>query len=53
MAEKIYRCKSCGLIYEEKEWAEKCEAFCRKHNACDMDIIKHALSENQKEAMED
>jgi len=27
----LYICEECGMAYEEKEWAEKCEAWCAEH----------------------
>ena len=28
---KLYQCEECGLLeYSDKEWAEKCEAWCKK-----------------------
>jgi len=42
---KYYQCEACGLKYEEKDWAEKCEAWCRKNKSCNLEIIKHAISD--------
>lgn len=41
--EKVYLCKSCCLTYKNKKWAEKCGAWCKKHNSCNIEIIKHAI----------
>ncbi len=38
---KIYVCIVCGFEYEEKQWADKCEAWCREKKSCNLDIIKH------------
>lgn len=43
----LYQCPICGFHYENKEWAEKCEAFCRAHNGCSLEITKYAV-ENQQ-----
>jgi hypothetical protein len=40
---KLYRCSECGFEYKEKEWAEKCELWCREHKSCNLEIVKHAL----------
>lgn len=40
-----FQCPACGLRYADKGLAEKCEAFCTEHNACSLEIIKHALKE--------
>lgn len=42
----LYMCEECGLVYEERIWAEKCEEFCKKHHACSLEITKHAVSTN-------
>lgn len=39
----LYRCPECGFQYKEKEWAEKCEAWCKEHKSCNLEIIKHAV----------
>lgn len=40
---KYYQCSECKLLYKEKEWAEKCEVWCKKHKSCNLEIIKHSL----------
>lgn len=35
----LYVCKECGFRYVEKEIAEKCEAWCREHQSCNLEII--------------
>jgi hypothetical protein len=44
----LYVCEECGLAYNEKEWAEKCEQWCREHGTCNIEIIEHGapLEEN-------
>ncbi len=42
---KLYQCRECGFKYEDKEWAEKCEAWCKEHKSCNLEIIKHAIRE--------
>jgi len=39
---KSYICPECGLTYKEREWAEKCEKYCKKNKACSLEITKHA-----------
>ena len=39
----VYQCESCEFKYLEKEWADKCEAFCTTHNGCSLEITKHAV----------
>lgn len=40
---KLYRCEECGFEYVEKEWAQKCEDWCKKHKSCNLEIIQHAI----------
>ena len=41
--EKVYTCELCGFSYKDKEWAEKCEDFCKKYKSCSLEIIEHAI----------
>lgn len=41
---KIYVCTECGYEYEEKEWAIKCQNWCRENKSCNLEIIKHGRS---------
>ncbi len=36
-------CPECGFRYAEKEWAEKCEVWCKQHHSCNLEITEHAL----------
>lgn len=38
----LYQCEECGFRYKDKEWAEKCEAWCREHHSCNLEITAHA-----------
>ena len=38
----LYQCEECGFHYVAKEWAEKCEAWCREHKSCNIEITAHA-----------
>ena len=38
-----YQCEDCKLLYLEKEWAEKCEAWCLRHHSCNLEITSHAV----------
>lgn len=40
---ELYKCPECGFEYKEKEWAEKCEAWCKKHKSCNLEITKYAV----------
>ncbi|MDO8513035.1 MAG: hypothetical protein Q7S37_00840 [bacterium] len=45
---QLYECPECHLLYKEKEWMNKCEAWCKEHHSCNLEIIAHAI-ENEKE----
>ena len=42
---EYYRCEGCGLLYADKEIAEKCQAWCREHQSCNLEIIKNAVKD--------
>jgi len=44
---KFYQCPECGLHYEDKDQAEKCEAWCKEHKSCNVEITSSAI-ENKK-----
>jgi len=39
----LYVCEECGLKYVKERLAEKCEAWCRENNSCNLEITKHAI----------
>jgi protein-tyrosine-phosphatase len=39
---ELYQCEECGFYYAEKEWAEKCQNWCREHQSCNLEITAHA-----------
>ncbi len=41
--EKMFVCSECGMQYTNKEWAQKCSAWCREHKSCNLEIIEHAV----------
>lgn len=40
---KLYQCEECGLFYQEKKLAKKCQKWCSKHQSCNLEIIKDAV----------
>ena len=38
----VYQCKVCGFHYRDKETAERCHEWCKKHKSCNLGIIKNA-----------
>jgi hypothetical protein len=42
---ELYRCGECSFKYAEKEWAEKCESWCKEHKSCNLRITAKLSSE--------
>ena len=43
-AKILYVCEVCGLAYEEREWAEKCQSWCETHEgSCNIDYVQHSV----------
>ncbi len=40
---KYFQCDICKFHYKTRDWAEKCENFCKKYNSCSLDITKHSV----------
>lgn len=40
---RLFFCGVCDFGYEDRLWAERCEAFCTEHNACSIEITSHAV----------
>ncbi|MDZ4285556.1 MAG: hypothetical protein U1A23_01365 [Candidatus Sungbacteria bacterium] len=38
----LYECSECKLKYREEKWAKACEAWCREHKSCNLEITAHA-----------
>ncbi|MBI3443002.1 MAG: hypothetical protein HY007_04505 [Candidatus Sungbacteria bacterium] len=45
---ELYQCEECGFQYAEKEWAEKCEAWCKEHQSCNIEITAHAIPQGEE-----
>lgn len=41
--QEVCQCEECGFQYAEKEWAEKCEAWCKERKSCNIEITSHGL----------
>ncbi len=44
-AKNIYRCSECGFGYNDKAMAERCQAWCKEHKSCNLEIIRHAVKD--------
>ena len=42
-----YKCNKCGLIYNDRNTAKKCQEWCKEHKSCNLKITKYAI--NKKE----
>lgn len=40
---KLFLCETCGLGYDEVEFAQMCEYHCNTSNSCSLEITKHAV----------
>ena len=46
----LYVCEQCGFAYEDKEWVEKCRAWDEEHQTCNLEIIEHAVPQEERDA---
>ncbi len=51
--EIVFKCMKCGWLYKDREKAERCEKWCKKHSLCNPEITKFAIKmkgvkENEK-----
>lgn len=40
---RYFICEECCLNYKNKKLSEKCEAWCKKHNSCNLKITCYSL----------
>ena len=45
-ARAYYICEECNMGYADKKVAEECEAFCKKHKSCNLELMKKACKTN-------
>lgn len=45
--EKLHKCSECGLHYKDYAQAEKCEAWCKEHHSCNLEITSYAIENKQ------
>ena len=38
-----YQCPICGLHYVNKKDARECENWCRRHQSCNLNIVRRSL----------
>jgi len=39
---QIFACSECGLAYADKEWVQKCQAWCKEYKSCNLEITAHS-----------
>jgi len=39
----VFKCEKCGWMYRDKSIAEKCENYCEKHRACNIEYQRFAI----------
>ena len=44
-----FACEECKLLYRNKNWAEKCEAWCKEHHSCNLEITRHSIKKTREE----
>jgi hypothetical protein len=44
---KLYQCHECGLHYEDEQIAQQCEAYCKEHHGCSLEITHHSVERKQ------
>lgn len=40
---RVFICEKCYLSYKNKNWAEKCETWCKEYNSCNLKITCYSL----------
>ena len=45
---ELYQCEECGFHYEDKKQAEKCEAWCKEHHSCNIEITASAIENKER-----
>lgn len=45
--EQLFRCPVCGLHYRDAKTAAECEAFCKAHNACSLEISMKSVEQEE------
>jgi len=46
-------CEDCDLVYKSRDWAEKCEDWCRENASCNVAITNHSIKKTLEDLAED
>ena len=44
---KLYQCPECGLRYKDKKTATQCEAWCKEHKSCSLEITELSVERSK------
>ena len=44
----LFQCPICAMHYRDEQKAKECEAWCMEHKSCNLDIIVHAVENEEK-----
>ena len=48
MADQVlYKCPECGLHYKDEKTAKVCEAYCKEHHGCSLEITKLSVERSK------
>lgn len=47
MNQELFQCPECGLHYTDTKTAAECEAFCKAHKACSLEISMKSVEHQQ------
>ena len=45
---ELCQCEECGMQYDIRELAEKCQAWCKEHQSCNIEITRHAIKDGEE-----
>lgn len=48
MSKVVYKCPECGLHYEDKETAKKCEKWCSENKSCNLEITQYSVENKNR-----
>lgn len=49
MTKTLYQCPECRLHYTDQATAKHCEAWCKEHQSCNLEVTKLSVERQTKE----
>ena len=46
---QVFACEECGLLYEHRETAERCQSWCTAHPSCSLEISRQSVGASKVE----